>query len=123
WDDETLGAVAKSLCVEFPYVRAFRSMDRGGIHFFASPTPFTMPSPEEFAARLPVLAARDFTEWNPTATPAQMYMDVFYREIPMETILKPESVPPLTDDRPINEYYLIRRLLHGTDVFARRNVR
>ncbi len=123
WDEETLGAVAESLCAEFPYVRAFRSLERWGIHFFASSTPLTMPSPEAFAARLPVLAARDFTEWNPGETPAQMYMNIVYRELRIETILKPESVPPLTDDRPINEYYLIRRLLHGTDVFALRNVR
>ena len=123
WDEETMGAVAKSLCAEFPYVRAFRSLERWGMHFFASSAPLTMPTPEQFAARLPVLAARDFTEWNPGTTPAQMYMDVLYREVPMETLLKPASVPPLTDDRPINEYYLIRRLLHSTDVFTQRNIR
>jgi hypothetical protein len=41
----------------------------------------------------------------------------------METLLKPGSVPALTDDRPINEYFLVRRLLRGPDVFTLRNIR
>ena len=123
WDDETLAAAAESLCAEFPYVRAFGSLERWGIHFFASSTPFAMPSPETFAARLPDGAARDFTEWNPGQTPGQLYAVVLKKEIPMETLLKPGSVPALTDDRPINEYFLVRRLLRGPDVFTLRNIR
>lgn len=123
WDDETLGAAAQSLCAEFPYVRAFRSLEKWGIHFFASSSSFTMPAPEEFGARLSARAARDFTEWNPEKTPAQLYTVVLDREVPLEPILKPAAVPPLTDDRPINEYFLLRRLARSVDVFTERGVR
>ena len=124
WDEETLGAVAESLCAEFPYVRAFRSLERWGIHFFASSTPLTMPSPEAFAARLPVLAARDFTGME---SGRDAGADVHEHRLPGA----PDRDHPETrigaapDRRPADQSntYLIRRLLHGTDVFALRNVR
>ena len=40
---------------------------------------------------------------------AQLYATIRDREIPLETILWPGVVPPPTDDRPINEYFLLRR--------------
>jgi spermidine synthase len=123
WDEETLAAVAESLGAEFPHVRAFRSLEKWGIHFFASFSPLAMPTPDEFGARLPERAARDFVEWNPEKTPARLYAEVLGRELPLETILKLGAVPPLTDDRPINEYFLLRRLGRAVDVFTERNIR
>jgi len=113
-DVATTSAITKTLTQSFPYVRAFRSYDRSfGIHFLASMAPLPDFSGKELAARMPSAAAADFVEWGPEQTPQKEFDLVVGQEIPLNSLvqLDPE-VPALIDDRPINEYFLLRKLLH-----------
>jgi spermidine synthase len=108
-DDATLAAIAKALRSSFPYVRLYRSIEGWGFHFFASMTPLPGLTGEQLAARLPARAAGDLIEWNRDSTPAKMFDDVLGREQPIESLIHADpSISPITDNRPINEYFLLR---------------
>lgn len=105
----TFKAIAKSLSVVFPYVRVFHSVEDWGFHFFASDRPFEMPKIKDFVRRVPAAAAFDLVEWNPDKTPAQLYGELLKREISLAEILTSDVDYLVTDDRPFNEYFWVRR--------------
>jgi predicted membrane-bound spermidine synthase len=112
-DTTTAVSVAKALRDSFPYVRAFRSFDSLGIHFLASMEPIRIASSAVLASRMPSAAVSDFVEWGPKPTPQQQFDSVLSREISLqEFIAKEPRVLALQDDRPINEYFLLRRQFH-----------
>jgi spermidine synthase len=110
-DTATSISVAKALMDSFPYVRAFRSFDpRDGIHFLASMEPIQTASSSVLASRMPSAAASDFVEWGPKATPQQQLDSVLSHEFSLQEFIAGEPrVPALQDDRPINEYFLLRQ--------------
>jgi spermidine synthase len=113
-DRASTTSITKALIQSFPYVRAFRSYDRFGIHFLASMEPLQMTSSPVLAARLPFSAVSDFVEWGPQANPQQQFESVLSQELSLETLLAEDPrAPAMRDDQPINEYYLLRRLLHS----------
>ena len=108
---ETVQSIAKSLVNVFPYVRAFRSIEGTGFHFFCSMKPFRMPSADEFVTRLPEKAQADFLEWwAPGADIRALYQAIAEKELPMSVLAPPDLKNAVTDDRPFNEYYLMRDL-------------
>jgi spermidine synthase len=107
-----LAAATRALADSFPHVRVFQSIEGWGFHFLASAEPLEL-SADALAERLPEAASRDLVEWNPGATPQSMIADLLSREIPLRE-LTPPFVRPLRDDRPVNEYYFLRRLRAGT---------
>jgi len=119
-------AKAKAIRAVFPYVRVFYSIARwgSGYHFFASTEPFDMPTVQAFVSRLPPTAAADLLEWSRYRDPAVLYKISLQQEIPLDRILTPDATSTITDDRPFNEYFLLRRLskaLSGTDAVADRD--
>jgi hypothetical protein len=64
------------------------------------------------AQRLPERAAADLVEWGPEDTPAGQFAILLNSELRVDRLiaLAPHT-PALSDDRPINEYYLLRREL------------
>ena len=112
-DRATTTSITKALMQSFPYVRAFRSYDRFGIHFLASMEPLRMTSSSVLAARLPSGAVSDFVEWGPQANPQQQFELVLSQELSLEKLLAEDPrAPAMRDDQPINEYYLLRSWLH-----------
>lgn len=113
-DASTAASIAKALRESFPYVRAFRSFDgRFGVHFIAAMNPIEIPSSSALAARMPPAAAADIVEWGPVRTPAQQFDLVLSREISVDQMIAASpNTPALTDDGPINEYYLLRDWFH-----------
>ncbi len=110
-DDSTLSAITKALQRSFPYVRAYESVEGWGIHFLASMQPIVPPSGAILAARLPDRAAKDLMEWETDTSPEKMFTDVLDDEQPLaDYISQAPNVPAITDNRPINEYFLLRRL-------------
>jgi spermidine synthase len=106
-------SIAKALKESFPYVRAFQSLDDFGIHFLASMEPLPGGSGSVLAARLPVAAAADFLEWEPTTTTAELFNRALSRERSIEKIIAENPrVPALEDDQPINEYFILRSWFH-----------
>jgi hypothetical protein len=49
-------------------------------------------------------------EWGPGDTPEEQFQSVLEQEVPVVSIIQEDpEAPALQDDRPVNEYFLIRR--------------
>jgi spermidine synthase len=102
-------SVARALGESFQYVRVFRSVIGPGFHFLASEQPLDAHSPAELVQRMPPSAVRDMMEWGPQPTPERQFAVVLGRELRLgDMIAEAPKIPALKDDRPINEYYLLR---------------
>jgi spermidine synthase len=109
-DRETVGGVANSISDSFRYVRVFGPVEGKGLHFLASESPIPRLSSEELAARVPEAAARDMTEWLPVS-PASLFQAMLSREHDPESLRRMfGSMQAITDDRPVNEFFM----LHGS---------
>jgi spermidine synthase len=107
-------AVTRALTDSFPHVRAFSSIEGWGIHFLASDRPIPRLSSAQAGGRLPVAARTDLLEWGPAATVEEQLGLVLRREISVERLLRLDPrAPALSDDRPVNEYYLVRLMLRS----------
>jgi hypothetical protein len=82
-----------------------------GIHFLASDRSLPEQSPEEMVRRMPVAAVKDMMEWGPEASPELQFERMLSSEIPTNRLLagSPQT-PAMHDDRPVNEYFLLRRM-------------
>lgn len=108
-DNTTTASVALSLKKSFPYVRAFVSFEGWGIQYMASEQPIPYRSPAELARRTPPAAAADLVEWGPSQTAEQQFAALLKNEVPVDQVIDLDpSAPALEDDRPINEYGLLR---------------
>jgi len=111
-DNSVQASVAKALKASFPYVRVFPGIEHWGWHFLASESPIPRKTAAELAARLPARAAADFIEWGQEDSVEQEFADVVDHEIPLDDMIrKAPEIPALQDNRPINEYYLLRHRL------------
>ena len=111
-DPVTQASVARALAESFPYVRVFNSVEHWGYHFTASSQPIPHRTPEELLQRMPPAAVRDLMEWGPEPTPQQQFAVVLDSELPIsEIIAQAPDAPAMEDNRPINEYYFLRRRL------------
>jgi len=110
-DPATTAAIARALKESFPYVRAFVSIEGWGIHFLASQQPIPDRSPADLAKRMPARASADLVEWGPFPTAEQEFAAVLKREVPINRFVAEDVyAPAMQDDRPLNEYYLLRQL-------------
>jgi spermidine synthase len=106
-----LHGVAGAIANSFPHVRVYRSIEDWGYHFLASTQPFETLTKEQMLSRMPENAKRDLMEWYPGKTPDDIVTQILAREISMDHVLGPEEHFFVTDDKPINEYYMLRRQL------------
>jgi spermidine synthase len=118
-DAQDFAAVARALRNSFPYVRVFRWGTRWGFHFLCSEQPLPNLTAGQLENRLPPEAAIDLAEWAPPGRGGQAVFTAFQSllqsEVPIETlILQSPTTPALSDDRPINEYYVLRRKSLGS---------
>lgn len=113
-DLAVLSSVAQALRDSFPYVRVFRSIEGWGVHFLASVKPIPLTHASVLAGRLPPDAVADLLEWGPSRTAEHQFKAVLGWELPLELIIEAApGVPALEDDRPINEYFFLRRMFHS----------
>lgn len=101
-------AVYRSIKSRFPHVLVYHSIEDNGLHFFASRQRIEPPTPEEAVARMPAAAQADLTEWFENKDPVAV-MRMFMAEatdIPLDAA---EANIRITDDRPYNEYFVLRR--------------
>jgi spermidine synthase len=104
-------AVTRAIGESFRYVRVFVSVKGWGLHLLASDSPLPNRSARDLAARLPASAQADFVEWGPYHTPEAQFAALLNNEIDVANILRlAPSAAAITDDHPINEYYLWRAL-------------
>jgi spermidine synthase len=108
----TAQAVTRSIHESFPYVRAFPSVEGWGIHLLASMKPIERLDPAQLAARMPANAKKDLLEWNNSKDAAAYLGQVTTNEYSVPPFLNPDLNIQVTDDRPFNEYFLLRSLKH-----------
>jgi spermidine synthase len=111
-DAETiiLKAVTRSLVDAFPYVRVYRSIEGGwGSHYLASMTPIGTPTIETLVKRIPSRARSDILELHPWISLEYILGTMLYSEVNAPLILGEDDSIMITDDRPINEYFKLRR--------------
>jgi predicted membrane-bound spermidine synthase len=110
-DPEVQTAAVKALTESFPHVRVFVSIQGWGIHMLASDAPIPSWNAVKLAQQLPASAKSDLVEWGPYATAEAQFAAVLNNEISPDAVIgKAPTVGAMTDDRPVNEYYLLRRL-------------
>jgi hypothetical protein len=69
-------------------------------------------SAREIASRMPAAAAIDLLEWDRSETLVGYIEQALGNEMPVESLLNPYAQIRITDDRPYNEYFLLRRWRH-----------
>jgi len=112
-DWETRASVTLSLRRSFPYVRVFAFGKSWGYHFLASDRPIPNFSARELADKMPRSAAADMVEWDLRPNPEDKFQHLLQNEITTDQLVgKFSQTPALTDDRPINEYYAVRRMFN-----------
>ena len=117
-DPEDVASITAALRKSFPYVRGWENL--WGLHFLASEQPLPDLTAEELQHRMPPGAASDLVEWAPapggSAGVLLAFHNLLQNEVSVEALTaQSAATPSLTDDRPINEYYLLRRRMreHG----------
>ncbi|HTW57798.1 MAG TPA: fused MFS/spermidine synthase [Terriglobales bacterium] len=111
-DPVIVASVAKALKESFAYVRVFRSIETSkGCHYLASNSPIPNYSAETLASHMPPSAVADFLEWDPGTTAEQKFVRVLNHELSLDDLIAgAPDAPALQDDRPVNEYFILRRM-------------
>ena len=102
-------AIVRALTEAFPYVRVYGSVFGAGFHYLASMSPIPERTAAELLARMPASAIADMMEWGPADTPTEQFDRMLSNaHSPAALIARSPNAPTLQDDRPVNEYYLLR---------------
>lgn len=113
-DDAVHSAVAKALKESFPYVRVFGSVEHWGNEFLASKQPIPEWTPQQLVEHMPPKAVADMMEWGPASTPTEQFAIMLKTELPIDQMIaEAPDAPALQDDRPVNEYYVLRQDFPG----------
>jgi predicted membrane-bound spermidine synthase len=109
-DAVDVASVSRALRESFPYVRVFPSVENWGVHFLASELPLPPRTAADMAHFMPARAAADMMEWGPQSDAEHQFAVVLNREIPIDKLIAAAPrAPALRDDRPMNEYFILRR--------------
>jgi spermidine synthase len=109
-EPRVMAAFMLALHDAFPYVRAFPSVEGWGLHLLASARPIADRTAAEMGARMPEAARRDLVEWGPHPTVEEQLDAVLKAEKSIDWAALAGRAAPLADDRPLNEYFLLRRV-------------
>jgi spermidine synthase len=105
----SIKAVLRSISDSFSHIRCFGSVEGWGVHILCSREPIERLTAGELAARMPARAGSDLLEWAPTNDLAAYLGQALSFEMAIENDLHPDPKIRITDDRPCNEYFLLRR--------------
>jgi spermidine synthase len=108
-DAPTQAAAARAIRNSFAYVRVFPGIQGWGWHFLASDRPIPNRTAAELVARMSGRAVSDMMEWGPAASPEEQVNLLISRESSTDAVIALSPVTDaLQDDRPINEFFLLR---------------
>jgi spermidine synthase len=112
-DEAVQSSVARALQQSFTYVRVFRPVEENGWHFLASMQPIAERSADELVKRMPAAAVPDMMAWGPAETPTEQFNRMLRTDLTTEILIsRSPDTPPLQDDRPVNEYDMLRHWSH-----------
>jgi spermidine synthase len=110
-DPVVRSAVARALYESFPYVRVFQYYSEFGFQFIASRQPIPNRTGAELLQRMPEAAVHDLVEWPFQPSAEEELNFVLRKETSMAKLLDSDpNEPAMRDDRPVNEYVILRRL-------------
>jgi len=116
WYPRSMGrklyAVSRSIKESFPYIKVFKALKGNGYHYFASMKPFAIPAASTFIARMPERAKVDLMEWFPNMTIETIVEAMLKNEISIESISSSDPSIYISDDRPYNEYFILRQIVN-----------
>jgi spermidine synthase len=122
-DSQNLFSMVMALKQSFRYVRLFEPYGEHNIYqVVASESPIPNRNAEELTRRMPEDSKKDLTEWIDSTprwfpdTVQGMYQQLLDTEIDIADFLgkhEPWQRIPLTDDKPVNEYFFLRRTILG----------
>jgi spermidine synthase len=108
-DAPTQAAAARAIKNSFVYVRVFPGIQGWGWHFLASERPIPKRTAAELVARMPPDAVSDMMEWGPAASPEEQVNLLLSHESSTDAVIAlSPATAALDDDRPINEFFLLR---------------
>jgi predicted membrane-bound spermidine synthase len=103
-------AIARTIKATFTYVRVFPAIESAGLHFIASMSPIAEPDASTLSGRMPPRAREDFVEYGPAANAEDEFNLILKGEYPIDAVIMAAPYfPIIEDDRPVNEYYFLRR--------------
>jgi len=105
----TAQAAVRSVYNSFPHVRCFPSVEGWGVHLLGSMDPIESLTPDQLVARMPAMAQKDLLEWTTNQVALNYLGPVVSKEIAPEVFLNSNPEVIITDDDPLNEYFLLRR--------------
>jgi predicted membrane-bound spermidine synthase len=114
-DDIVLSTVTRSMKRSFRFVKIYKVFGGWGYHLFASDEPFPEMTAEQIIARMPPKALADYEEFVPDQDKLEgtkkAFKTVLDSEVKVPPVLSmtPEDLT-LDDDRPLNEYFLLRAI-------------
>jgi len=105
-------SAARALRESFPYLRVFPCLGGDwGIHILASTRPIPSRTAKQLLGRMPTAAITDMMEWGPEATPEAQLAAALNGGLSVDQVIaQAPDTPALKDDRPLNEYFLLRSL-------------
>jgi spermidine synthase len=102
-------AMIHAFQASFPHAVYFASVEGWGLHMLGSRRPFPAVTAEMLATRMPESAVHDLLEWGPHKSAVAQFEAVLSRPSAAGALAAAHpEVGPLTDDRPVNEYYFLR---------------
>lgn len=107
-------AITRALSDAFPHIRVYQSVEGWGLHFLASQSPIDVPVPQIVLSRIPEEARKDMMEWYPVNQAGRLedfIRFVFRHEISIAELLNEDETIIITDDKPFNEYFFLRRTI------------
>jgi predicted membrane-bound spermidine synthase len=105
----TAHAAMRSMALSFRHVRCFSSVEGWGTHMLGSDDPIGPKTPEQLVAAMPAAARADLMEWADVPDPSRYMGKVVANELDVDRSLARDPDVLVTDDRPFNEYFLLRR--------------
>lgn len=112
-EHDTTVPVIRALTAEFKYVKIFIIPSGNGIFFIASNSPIEDFLPDKLVSKMPEKAVKDLMEWLDCEKQLQNAVQFIglLSELSIDKILKfYNNDAVITDDKPYNEYFLLRRL-------------
>jgi spermidine synthase len=108
-DRENAASVVRAFQESFPNVRLFLVLDGEGYILLGSMSRIAPRTADELAERLPDRARQDFVQWGPATNARDEFEVLLGKErLAADVVADAPEVPALQDDRPFNEYFLIR---------------
>ena len=108
-EEKILEAVTRSLVISFPHIKIFRSVENWGFHFIASMKPIDIPTTDVFINRMPPHAKIDLMEWYPGQRIETIVDNFLSKEQEIGELLSKDEKIYISDDKPYNEYFFLRR--------------